>query len=257
MTRCFPMGALAIATVNPFTLLIGLPIFMSQVTLNLIAISVFSVTMLILLGPLLSISPDGLAIVTAALLGLVSIDQLGWQGRGGNLLVDWLSRQSPEYCDRIVRHEAGHFLTAYLLGIPIDNYTLTAWETLQAGIDGTGGVIFKTEAIDQAVAVGKISQQEVDRYCTVWMAGIAAEELTYGSAQGGQDDRIKLNLLWQQMHRPLAEVPLKQRWSMLQAKTLIEKEADAYSVLVDAMAERLPVNECCELIEQHLQTAEA
>lgn len=230
---------------------------MSQVTLNLIAISVFSVTMLILLGPLLSISPEGLATVTAVLLGLVSIDQLGWQGRGGSLLVDWLSQRSPEYCDRIIRHEAGHFLTAYLLGIPIDAYTLTAWETLRAGVDGTGGVRFKTDDIDRAIQIGKISQQEIDRYCTVWMAGIAAEELTYGSAQGGRDDRLKLNLLWQQMDRPLAEVPLKQRWSMLQAKTLIEKESNAYGVLLDAMAERRPVNECCELIEQHLQPAEA
>ncbi|MEM1239124.1 MAG: ATP-dependent Zn protease [Cyanobacteria bacterium P01_H01_bin.26] len=228
---------------------------MSPITLNIIAISVFSVTMLILLGPLLSISPEGLATVTAALLGLVSLDQLGWQGRGGTLLVDWLSQRSPEYCDRIVRHEAGHFLTAYLLGIPIDNYTLTAWETLKIGMGGNGGVIFKTDDIDQAVEVGKISQQQIDRYCTVWMAGIAAEELTYGSAQGGRDDRLKLNLLWQQINRPLAEVPLKQRWSMLQAKTLIEKQPDAYDALIDAMAERRPVEECCELIEQHLQPA--
>ncbi len=229
---------------------------MNQITLNLIAISVFAVTMLILLGPLLAISPEGLATVTAALLGIVTIDQLGWQGRGGRLLIDWLSQRSPEYCDRIVRHEAGHFLTAYLLGIPIDAYTLTAWEALQSGVDGNGGVIFKTDDIDRAVQAGKISQQEIDRYCTVWMAGIAAEEITYGSAQGGQDDRLKLNLLWQQINRPLAEVPLKQRWSMLQAKTLIEKEADAYGVLISAMAERRPVGECCELIEQNLQSAE-
>lgn len=230
---------------------------MSQVTLNLIAISVFSVTMLILLGPLLSISPEGVATVTAALLGLVTIDQLGWQGRGGRLLVDWLSQRSPEYCDRIVRHEAGHFLTAYLLGVPIDTYTLTAWEALRAGIDGTGGVIFKTNDIDRAIEVGKISQREIDRYCTVWMAGIAAEEINYGNAQGGYDDRLKLNLLWKQIDRPLAEVPLKQRWSMLQAKNLIEKETTAYNALINAMAERRPVDECCELIEQHLQPAEA
>ncbi|MGD1949479.1 MAG: ATP-dependent Zn protease [Leptolyngbyaceae cyanobacterium] len=229
---------------------------MSQITLNLIAISVFSVTMLILLGPLLAISPEGLATVTATLLGVVTIDQLGWQGRGGRLLIDWLSQRSPEYCDRIVRHAAGHFLTAYLLGIPIDNYTLTAWEALRSGIDGNGGVIFKTDDIDRAVEVGKISQQEIDRYCTVWMAGIAAEEINFGSSQGGHDDRLKLNLLWRQINRPLAEVPLKQRWSTLQAKTLIEKEASAYGVLIDAMAQRRPVSECCELIEAHLQSAE-
>ena len=230
---------------------------MSQITLNLIAISIFSVTMLILLGPLLAISPEGLATVTAVLLGAVAIDQLGWQGRGGRLLIDWLSQRSPEYCDRIVRHEAGHFLTAYLLGIPIDAYTLTAWEALRFGVEGNGGVIFKTDDIDRAVEVGKISQQEIDRYCTVWMAGIAAEEISYGSAQGGRDDRLKLNLLWRQINRPPAEVPLKQRWSTLQAKSLIEKESVAYSALVDAMTERRPVDECCELIEQHLESVEA
>lgn len=229
---------------------------MSQITLNLIAISVFSVTMLILLGPLLAISPEGLATVTAALLGLVTVDQLGWQGRGGRLLIDWLSQRSPEYSDRIVRHEAGHFLIAYLLGIPIDAYTLTAWEALRAGVDGNGGVIFKTDDIDRALETGKIGQQAIDRYCTVWMAGIAAEEINYGSAQGGQDDRLKLNLLWRQINRPLAEVPLKQRWSTLQAKTLIEKQPDAYTALVNAMADRRTVSECCELIEQHLASAE-
>ena len=212
--------------------------------------------MLILLGPLLAISPEGLATVTATLLGVVTIDRLGWQGRGGRLLIDWLSQRSPEYCDRIVRHEAGHFLTAYLLGIPNDNYTLPAWEALRSGIDGNGGVIFKTDDIDRAVEVGKISQQEIDRYCTVWMAGIAAEEINFGSSQGGHDDRLKLNLLWRQINRPLAEVPLIQRWSTLQAKSLIEKEASAYGVLIDAKAQRRPVSECCELIEAHLQSAE-
>ncbi|MEM9265160.1 MAG: ATP-dependent Zn protease [Cyanobacteria bacterium P01_F01_bin.13] len=250
MTRCCLTVPLAIATVNRTCHT------MSQITLNIIAVSVFSVTMLILLGPLLSISPEGLAVVTAALLGMVGLDQLGWQGRGGTLLIDWLSQRSPDYCDRIVRHEAGHFLTAYVLGIPIDAYTLTAWEALQSGVDGNGGVIFKTDAIDRAVAAGKISQREIDRYCTVWMAGIAAEEMVYGNALGGREDRLRLNLLWQQMNRPLAEVPLKQRWSTLQAKNLIEKQADAYGVLVEAMTERRPVSECCDLIEQHLKTAE-
>lgn len=228
---------------------------MSQVTLNIIAISVFSVTMLILLGPLIHVSPGGLATVVAVLAGAVTLDQVGWGGRGGGLLVDAISQRSPEYRDRIARHEAGHFLAAHLLDIPVASYTLTAWETLRAGLDGSGGVVFDTAEIDRAMAVGTITQQQLDRYCTVWMAGIAAEELTYGSAQGGQDDRLKLNMLWQQISRPLQEVPLKQRWSVLQAKTLLEKEQAAYNSLVEALENRRSVEECRQLIEQHRGSA--
>ncbi|NEP18147.1 MAG: ATP-dependent Zn protease [Leptolyngbya sp. SIO4C1] len=228
---------------------------MNQITLNLIAISVFSVTMLALVGPLVHISPEALAIATAGGFGLVAIDRFGWEGRGGNLLIDWLSQSDADYRQRILHHEAGHFLVAYLLGVPIEAYTLTAWEAWRSGLPGSGGVIFNADEIEAEVAQGKLSAQQLDRYCKVWMAGIAAEQTVYGKAQGGSDDRLKLQVLWQQLDRPAAEAPLKQRWATLQAKTLIETEADAYQALVAAMSERMPVTACCQLIEQHRTAA--
>ncbi|MBD2021346.1 ATP-dependent Zn protease, partial [Leptolyngbya sp. FACHB-36] len=79
---------------------------MSQLSLNLVAISIFVVTMTTLLGPLVHLSPVVPTIAVASALGLATLDTLSWQGRGATLLLDWLARFSPEHRDRVVRHEA-------------------------------------------------------------------------------------------------------------------------------------------------------
>jgi hypothetical protein len=78
------------------------------------------------------------------------------------------------------------------------------------------------------------------------MAGVAAETLVYGSAEGGSEDRQKIAALWVQLGRSPREAQMKQRWATLQAKTLIETHRPAYEALVEAMAERSPVAECLQ-----------
>lgn len=39
--------------------------------------------------------------------------------------IDWFSQVFPDYRERVVRHEAAHFLTGYLLGVPVGAYSLT------------------------------------------------------------------------------------------------------------------------------------
>ncbi|MEO1592093.1 MAG: ATP-dependent Zn protease [Cyanobacteria bacterium J06632_22] len=224
---------------------------MNPITLNLVAIAIFLTTMLSLLGPFVHITPEMLGIAVAGLAGLILVDRFGWQGLGGMLLIDWMAQQSPEYRQRIVQHEAGHFLTAHLLNIPVTAYYLSAWEALRAGVPGSGGVQFDASDIEAQVEQGKLSAQQVDRYCTVWMAGIAAEELLYGTAQGGSDDRMKVQALWQQIDRPPSEGPLKLRWSTLQAKTLLSKQEPAYQALVSAMKDGASIADCTAAIEAH------
>ncbi len=222
----------------------------SQTSLNLTAILIFGVVLTSLLGPILNISPVVPAIVTAAGLGLAAIDTLAWQGRGSSLAIDWLTRATggDAYQSRIRHHEAGHFLVAVLLGIPVTGYALNAWDAFRQGQPGLGGVAFETSSLEKDLKQGKILAQTVDRYFRVWMAGIAAELLVYGDAQGGDDDRRALRLLWQQLNRSptnhLQDYAQKERWALLQAKTLLQTHQPAYEALVTALEEGATVQEC-------------
>jgi hypothetical protein len=222
---------------------------LSQISLNLVAIAIFAMVMSTLLGPWLHLSPFVPAIATFSVLAIATIDNLGWQGRGSTLLLDWLASFSPEHRERVVCHEAGHFLVAYCLDIPITGYTLSAWEAFQQGQPGLGGVSFDTQTLDTQIKEGKLSVQLIDQYCIVWMAGIAAETLVYGNAEGGADDRQTIRFLWAQLQRPVAEAETKTRWAQLQAKSLIEDHRAAYDVLVEAMTQGASVEDCKHAIE--------
>ncbi|MEB3267383.1 MAG: ATP-dependent Zn protease [Leptolyngbya sp.] len=224
---------------------------MGQLTLNLVAISIFLVTMTALLGPLVQISPVVPAIAIVTLLGLATVDQLSWQGTLGNLVIGGLSRLDPDQRQRVARHEAGHFLIAHLLEIPVTDYSLTAWEAWRKGFPGQGGVQFDITALESALATGQIPAQALNRYGIVWMAGIAAEQWLYGEAVGGQDDQQKFTQVWRQLGRSAAAVQTQQRWAILQARTLLETHADAYAALVEALDAGVAVADCQALLVSH------
>jgi hypothetical protein len=222
---------------------------MSQTALNLVAISVFLMTLSILLGPILEISPVIGAIATASLLGFFTLDTLGWQGKGATLIVDTFAGLSGDHRSRVVRHEAGHFLVAYLLEIPITGYALNAWEAFKQGQSAGGGVQFDDQELLAELAQGRLSAQLFDRYCIIWMAGIAAETLTGDRAEGGAEDRTKLKAILAQNRKSATDAQLKERWAILQAKTLIESHLEAYHALVTAMEQRSPVSECYQILD--------
>ncbi|MUL38881.1 ATP-dependent Zn protease [Gloeocapsopsis dulcis] len=221
---------------------------MSQTALNLTAIAIFLMTMTALLGPIFNLSPTLPAIATFSLLGLATLDSFSLQGKGGTLVLDWLASFSPQHRDRIIRHEAGHFLVAHLLGIPVTGYALSAWEALQQKQPGQGGVSFDDTEVASQLAQGTISAQLLDRYCTIWMAGIAAETLVYDCAEGGTDDRQHLHTVLSSLGFSATSVELKQRFCSLQARNLLQQNWTAYEALVTAMQKRTDVAECRSLV---------
>lgn len=225
---------------------------MSQLSLNLIAISVFLVTMSALLGPLIHLSPVLPAIATAGVLGLAAVDTFSWQGHGSTILLDRLARFSGVHRDRVLRHEAGHFLVAHHLKIPVVDYTLNAWEAFRKGQSGLGGVQFDTTELDTELRQNSLSAHLLDRYCTIWMAGAVAEHLIYSDVQGGQDDLRKLRFTLSQLRFSGTAIDQKERWSALQAKTILQNDWETYEALVLAMQRRASVDECLALCEANL-----
>lgn len=223
---------------------------MRTTSLNLIAISVFCMTLSVLLSPILNISPFVPAGITFFFLGVATLDVFQFQGQGASLLVDSLAGTSASTRERILHHEAGHFLVAYLMEIPIQGYALNGWEAFKQGFKAQGGVRFADQILWEQLQQGKISAQVLDRYCAVWMGGIAAETLVFKKAEGGREDREKITAIWTQLQRPLSDAKIRERWAILQAKTVIENHKSAYFSLVEAMKNRASVEDCCQMIEK-------
>ncbi|MFM6036738.1 MAG: ATP-dependent Zn protease [Sphaerospermopsis kisseleviana] len=221
---------------------------MNQTAINLIAISVFLMTLSTLLGPLINLSPTIPALTIVGFLGIATLDNFSFQGKGGTIVLDWLARFSPTYKERILHHEAGHFLVAHLLGISVTGYTLSAWEAWKIGQPGQGGIILEDNEIAQQLERGKIGVSMVERYCNIWMAGIAAEMLVFKSAEGGGDDKAKLNQFLTALGFEERIFEQKQRFHLLQAKNLIQENWDSYQSLVEAMRKGVDVEECKKVI---------
>ncbi len=228
---------------------------MSPVTLNIVAIAIFSITMMSLFGGIFGLSPAIPAAITFGLMGIATVDTLALEGRMGTLLTDGFSQFSEDHRQRVLHHEAGHFFIAHCLGIPVTDYSLSAWEAFRKGQPGRGGVQFSTDNLNEQLQQGALAAETVETYCTVWMAGIAAEQLVYGRAEGGFDDRQSLRILWQQFQRPQAECEVKSRWAALKAKTILESHRDEYDALVEAMNRRAPVDECVEVLPESVAIA--
>ncbi|NES85454.1 MAG: hypothetical protein F6K10_30840 [Moorea sp. SIO2B7] len=90
----------------------------------------------------------------------------------------------------------------------------------------------------------------LDRFCTVWMAGIAAETLIYGNAEGGEEDRQKIRQALKVAGFPESGYQQKESWAKLQATNLLKENQSSYEALVKAMKARASVEDCCSILEK-------
>lgn len=217
---------------------------MNPLTLNAIALSVFGMTLAALIGPFLHISPSLSAGVVLVGLSAVTIDGFQFQSLGLTLLLDTLAQLSPRHRQRVLHHEAGHFLAASLLGLPIQTYSLSVWEAFRQGNAQQGGVV-----LDQPSGIASLDwlKANIESLCTVWAAGGIAEDLKYGSIQGNEDDlrQLRQSLSYLGLNLKHHEAQANRR-----ARQLLTENWPIYESLVSQMELRLPTAECCKAVEQ-------
>ncbi|KAM3336761.1 hypothetical protein P3S68_032461 [Capsicum galapagoense] len=169
----------------------------------------------------------------AAVLGLAMLDAILL---GGSCLAQ-ISSFWPPYKRRICVHEAGHLLVAYLMGCPIRGVILDPIVAMQMGIQGQAGTQFWDEKLENELAEGRLSGTAFDRYCMVLFAGIAAEALIYGEAEGGENDENLFRSISVLLEPPLsvAQMSNQARWSVLQSYNLLKWHKQAHRAAVKAI----------------------
>lgn len=211
---------------------------MSNTALNLLAIAIFTITMTVLTTPFTGISPLIPTGITVLALGLYGLDNGYNEGQGGATIINWIEARFPNHKDkqaRILFHEAGHFLAAHLLGIKVVGYNLK--------LNPKAPVPKSMLGVE--VDTSEVSLNSLERYCTVWMAGIAAEEYLYQDANGGADDLLKLRAAIANTSNP----DLEERWAKIRARNLIRVNIEAFTALAAKMQESAPVEECYQVID--------
>jgi hypothetical protein len=184
------------------------------------------------LAQVLQISPQPLFLATFAFV-------LADQTLGGAWSEKVLWTLFPEIGERVLRHEAGHLLVAHLLGCPVQSLALGSWDALfkdtaGGGLSGAGTSFFDPE-LNAASIKGRVTRSVVDRFSIIVMAGIAAEALCFGEAEGGSDDEESLTVFLSQTIQSNQNIPEQARWAATNALTLLKEHRDVYDRLVTAL----------------------
>jgi hypothetical protein len=129
---------------------------------------------------------------------LLGLDQVGAGGGASALFIDTLAqRLVSDYRRRVVRHEAGHFLIAYLVGLAPLAFTLSSLEAYRRyrALNVQAGCRFADKRFNEEVSVGKLSSGQLDIFSSVALAGVSAEYVVFGQAEGGAADLAQLDSL--------------------------------------------------------------
>lgn len=186
---------------------------------------------------------------------LVFADQLGNNGAVESLAVDSLGRlMNPSYSVRVSRHEAGHFLVAYLCGVLPRAYTLSGWDAFvrYKAKNVQAGTLLCDASFRAEVESGKLSASTLDAFTCVALAGVASEYLAFGQAEGGLDDIRTLDALLQALSFSQKRADSQVRYAVLSVVFMLRRHAAAHDALVQAMTERRSIGDCILAIEKSL-----
>jgi hypothetical protein len=186
-------------------------------------------------------------------------DQVAFGGGVSALAFDTVAQStSKEYVTRLRRHEAAHFLTAYLIGILPKGYTLSSLDAFKTygALNIQAGCAFCDGEFQREVQKGKITSTSLGRFACVAMAGICMEYILFGFAEGGLSDVQQLDGLLRALAFSQKKSDSEVRWAVLNTTALLRRHVGVTEKLADAMARGASVGECVTLIETEVQKAE-
>lgn len=193
--------------------------------------------------------------IRAVVIGTVSAVTIDQVLLGGVVADRVYSLLNPGHVKRVVTHEAGHFLLAYLHGLPVQRYALSAWDAVKNRVPGQAATLFADDEFAQQLLKGRVTASAVDRYSIVAMGGIAAEGMVLGEALGGDSDIFAMVRLLAGLQPAweVNQIRVQAKWAVLQAVLLLREYREAYDALKDAMENRRSLGECVLTIEEALK----
>ena len=249
------------------------PTLLEEITgMNMIALTPQPTNLLLYGGAILALL-EGLAslyyginfnllVVCTLLIGL--LDQILVSGA---VFESILRIVRPEMTQRITKHEAGHFLMAYLLGCPVEGVVLSTWEAISDGRFGgrasaavsAGTSYYDLDLSEQISGVKPLTRESIDRYSIIVMGGVAAEAVEYGRADGGAGDEDALVRFLRSLN-PRSKnavsawspdlIRNQARWGAVQAVLLLKEYKPCYDALVEALERGAELGECIVAIEE-------
>lgn len=197
------------------------------------AIAVAVVSVLAVLGPALGVSPWWITLVVGLMLGALTLDSARYGGRGGHLLAETLPGGLSRL-RRIAVHESGHLLIAQAEAMPVDQVLVGSLACLKAGLNTAGSTRLEPPT------AAKLSLPELRRWSRVLQAGAIAEQLVYGGAIGGADDRALLGRLWGLSGYDVATAQREQRQARRQVEQALQNQRPCLQQQAEHLAAAAP-----------------
>jgi len=177
--------------------------------------------------------------------GGISIAVLAIGSTAPGLLQVFINKFStvfPDYRERVVRHEAAHFLTAYLAGVPVTGYSLDI---------GKEHTDLAEAKLQRKVYQGKLEEDDLNQLAVVSMAGIASEATKFEEIVGQNADLMDLQRMMNKSATKLSDSQQQNltRWAVYSAASVLRTYPKEYDALIAAMEARKSVSECIKAIE--------
>ncbi|KAJ4967983.1 hypothetical protein NE237_014684 [Protea cynaroides] len=188
-----------------------------------------------------------------------SVDAVSFNGGIGSLVLDTVGHiLSPKYHNRVIQHEAGHFLIAYLLGILPKGYSLSSLEALrkEGSLNVQAGTAFVDFEFLEEVNTGKVSAKMLNRFSCIALAGVATEYILFGYSEGGLADIDQLDRLLKSLGFTQKKADSQVRWAVLNTILILRRHEKARSELAKAMSMGSSVGFCIQAIEKAIYDAD-